>query len=54
MSPGIPTMKHSSRNPWSPDSWRGLPAAQQPVYADPAAVEAVLAELLPQGRAVDA
>jgi 3-deoxy-7-phosphoheptulonate synthase len=30
---------------WSPDSWRGLPAAQQPVYRDPAAVEIALAEL---------
>lgn len=32
-------------SPWSPDSWRGLPAAQQPVYRDPAAVEIALAEL---------
>ena len=31
--------------PWSPDSWRGLPAAQQPVYRDPQAVIAALAEL---------
>ncbi len=31
--------------PWSPDSWRGLPAAQQPVYRDPQAVDAALAEL---------
>jgi 3-deoxy-7-phosphoheptulonate synthase len=30
---------------WSPDSWRGLPAAQQPTYQDPAAVETALAEL---------
>jgi 3-deoxy-7-phosphoheptulonate synthase len=30
---------------WTPDSWRSLPAAQQPTYRDPAAVEAVLAEL---------
>jgi 3-deoxy-7-phosphoheptulonate synthase len=31
--------------PWNPDSWRGLPAAQQPVYKDSAAVETALAEL---------
>ena len=31
--------------PWTPDSWRGLPAAQQPAYRDPAAVDTVLAEL---------
>ncbi|GLH73679.1 phospho-2-dehydro-3-deoxyheptonate aldolase [Geothrix limicola] len=30
---------------WTPDAWRSLPAAQQPVYRDDAAVEAVLAEL---------
>jgi 3-deoxy-7-phosphoheptulonate synthase len=30
---------------WTPDSWRSLPAAQQPVYRDPAAVETVLTEL---------
>jgi 3-deoxy-7-phosphoheptulonate synthase len=30
---------------WSPDSWRGLPAAQQPTYKDPLAVETALAEL---------
>ena len=30
---------------WSPDSWRALPADQQPDWPDPAAVEAVLAEL---------
>ena len=35
---------------WAPDSWRRLPAAQQPVYADDGAVEEVcrqLAELPP-------
>ncbi|HEX7551942.1 MAG TPA: 3-deoxy-7-phosphoheptulonate synthase, partial [Geothrix sp.] len=32
-------------SPWSPDSWRGLPAAQQPTYRDPAAVETALTEL---------
>jgi 3-deoxy-7-phosphoheptulonate synthase len=31
--------------PWSPDSWRGLPAAQQPTYKDPAGVETALVEL---------
>ncbi len=30
---------------WSPDSWRALPADQQPDYPDPDAVETVLAEL---------
>jgi len=30
---------------WSPDSWKGLSAAQQPVYRDAEAVEAVLSEL---------
>jgi 3-deoxy-7-phosphoheptulonate synthase len=45
MSPEIAAMNPTPVPPWSPDSWRGLPAAQQPVYRDPAAVEAVLAEL---------
>jgi 3-deoxy-7-phosphoheptulonate synthase len=44
MNPETTTMQPSTQ-PWTPDSWRGLPAAQQPVYADPAAVDAVLAEL---------
>lgn len=30
---------------WTPDSWRSRPAAQQPVYADPSALEMALAEL---------
>jgi len=30
---------------WTPDSWRGRPALQQPVYPDPAALERVLGEL---------
>ena len=30
---------------WTPDSWRAYPALQQPEYADPAALETVLAEL---------
>jgi 3-deoxy-7-phosphoheptulonate synthase len=31
--------------PWSPDSWRGRPAAQQPDWPDTASLDAVLAEL---------
>jgi len=31
--------------PWTPDSWRSLPAAQQPVYRDATLVDTVLAEL---------
>ena len=30
---------------WTPDSWRRFPAEQQPVYADPAAVEEVYCQL---------
>jgi len=30
---------------WAPDSWRQLPAAQQPEYDDPAALAAAVAEL---------
>ena len=30
---------------WTPDSWRHRPAAQQPVYKDPQALQTVLAEL---------
>lgn len=30
---------------WTPDSWRRRPAAQQPVYRDPEALRAALAEL---------
>jgi len=30
---------------WTPDSWRALPALQQPDYPDPAALERVLCEL---------
>ena len=37
MSPESTAMNPSLMQPWSPDSWRGLPAAQQPVYRDPAA-----------------
>ena len=32
-------------SPWTPESWRGRPALQQPEYADGAALESVLAEL---------
>ncbi len=31
--------------PWSPQSWQGLPARQQPDYPDPSALEAVLDRL---------
>jgi 3-deoxy-7-phosphoheptulonate synthase len=30
---------------WTPDSWRGLPAAQQPEWPDPAALDGVLAQV---------
>ena len=33
------------RSVWSPDSWRSRPILQQPDYANPAALEQVLAEL---------
>lgn len=32
-------------SPWNPHSWQRLPAAQQPAYPDPTALEAVLARL---------
>jgi len=35
----------SATRPWTPDSWRGRTALQQPEYPDPAALQAVLAEL---------
>ncbi len=40
-------MSMSTQRPagWSPDSWRALPADQQPDWPDPAAVDAVAAEL---------
>jgi 3-deoxy-7-phosphoheptulonate synthase len=37
--------KAETRTPWSPDSWRALPADQQPDWPDPAAVDDILAEL---------
>ncbi|WLT32080.1 3-deoxy-7-phosphoheptulonate synthase class II [Geothrix sp. PMB-07] len=36
---------NTTLNTWQPNSWRNLPAAQQPVYRDAAAVNTVLAEL---------
>jgi 3-deoxy-7-phosphoheptulonate synthase len=33
---------------WAPDTWRGLPAAQQPDWPDPAALDRALAELARQ------
>ena len=38
-------MSQPSRQPWTPASWRGLPAEQQPTYRDPDALAAVLDEL---------
>jgi 3-deoxy-7-phosphoheptulonate synthase len=35
----------SSPGPWSPSSWQTKPAAQQPVYPDPAALHRALSEL---------
>jgi 3-deoxy-7-phosphoheptulonate synthase len=32
-------------SPWTPESWRGRPALQQPEYADPAELDRVLGEL---------
>ncbi|MFO1478502.1 MAG: 3-deoxy-7-phosphoheptulonate synthase class II [Verrucomicrobiota bacterium] len=34
-----------SRRDWSPASWQGLPAVQQPVYPDPAALQRALSDL---------
>src|SRR5215471_6603463 len=31
--------------PWAPNSWQSRPAAQQPVYPDPAKLQSVLAQL---------
>jgi 3-deoxy-7-phosphoheptulonate synthase len=45
MNPETANMTRPAMRPWTPDSWRGLPAAQQPAYRDPAAVETVLTEL---------
>ncbi len=35
----------ASNRDWSPASWQGKPAAQQPVYSDPDALQRVLAQL---------
>ena len=45
MNPENPTMTPHAIQPWTPDSWRGLPAQQQPVYRGAAAMEEVLTEL---------
>src|SRR5579859_5813014 len=40
------TMQRSlERGAWTPDSWKTRPAAQQPVYPDPAKLQRVLADL---------
>ena len=36
---------HPSQPDWSPDSWRALKAAQQPVYPDASELEAAVTEL---------
>ncbi len=38
-------MGAGTRLAWSPTSWQSRPAAQQPVYSDPASVQRVLAQL---------
>jgi 3-deoxy-7-phosphoheptulonate synthase len=42
-----PTVRTSSQ-PWTPDSWRPLPAAQQPDWPEPDALDRVLKELSSQ------
>ncbi len=41
----MPLGKIEEQTAWSPDSWRSRPALQQPDYADPTALDRVLAEL---------
>jgi 3-deoxy-7-phosphoheptulonate synthase len=41
----IETKDVSPQRPWSPDSWQGRVAAQQPVYPDPARLQHVLEQL---------
>ncbi len=41
----MPLERAAEVSPWTPESWRSRPALQQPEYADPAALEGVLAEL---------
>ena len=39
------TAAEPRREPWSPESWRARPSAQQPEWPDAEAVAAVLTEL---------
>jgi 3-deoxy-7-phosphoheptulonate synthase len=41
----MPTESSADVSQWTPESWRGRRALQQPEYPDPAALERVLAEL---------
>ncbi len=43
-----PELVPAQAEAWSPASWRALPAAQQPDWPDPAALDGVLAELARQ------
>ncbi|HEV8631521.1 MAG TPA: 3-deoxy-7-phosphoheptulonate synthase, partial [Thermoanaerobaculia bacterium] len=43
-TPGLGLARPLARD-WQPDSWRQLPALQQPLYPDPAALERTVAEL---------
>jgi 3-deoxy-7-phosphoheptulonate synthase len=45
--PMNPTVRTSPK-PWAPDSWRALPAAQQPDWPEPAVLDRVLKELASQ------
>ncbi len=45
MTPEMTLLTDATTAAWTPDSWRGLPAAQQPVYRNQGLVETVLAEL---------
>jgi len=45
--PMNPTVRTSPK-PWAPDSWRALPAAQQPDWPEPAVLDRVLEELASQ------
>ncbi len=47
-TPGMPSERAGQASAWHPASWRGLPAAQQPPWPDPAAYAEVLAELAKQ------
>ncbi|MGH3100160.1 MAG: 3-deoxy-7-phosphoheptulonate synthase, partial [Thermoleophilia bacterium] len=42
-----PTVR-TPTEPWAPDSWRSFPAAQQPDWPEPAALDRVLDELAGQ------